>query len=115
MLSTLTADQREIRDAFRLHRGEGAGPAEIVLIWLRAFYRTSTCKTHNSTAVSTGVPNRLHGWRMAPGTELSCAMRVGDALMTSEATSMIDFVRVRLTSGASGGRAMTPEFAGNRD
>ncbi|SAL14990.1 hypothetical protein AWB68_00305 [Caballeronia choica] len=52
---------------------------------------------------------------MAPGTELSCAMRVGDALMTSEATSMIDFVRVRLTSGASGGRAMTPEFAGNRD
>lgn len=59
--------------------------------------------------------NRLHEWRMAPGTELSCAMRVGDALMTSEATSMIDFVRVRLTSGASGGRAMTPEFAGNRD
>jgi alkylation response protein AidB-like acyl-CoA dehydrogenase len=48
--------------------------------------------------------NRLHEWRMSPGSELSCAMQVGQALVTSEEASLIDFVRVRLTAGAASAR-----------
>lgn len=42
--------------------------------------------------------NRLHEWRMSPGTEYRCAMVLGQALLSSSETSFSDFVRARLAS-----------------
>lgn len=42
---------------------------------------------------------RLHEWRMAAGTELRCAERLGQALLSEPDSTLFDFVRNRLAPG----------------
>ncbi|UBM08186.1 acyl-CoA dehydrogenase family protein [Cupriavidus metallidurans] len=41
--------------------------------------------------------NRLHEWRMTPGTEGRCAQQLGEALLADNGLSFADFTRTRLT------------------
>ncbi|MDH4610451.1 acyl-CoA dehydrogenase [Pseudomonas sp. BN102] len=42
---------------------------------------------------------RLHEWRMAPGNELRCAERLGQALLAEAGSTLFDFVRNHLSPG----------------